>query len=232
MNQFTTNIMLRTLAATILWAGPANANPFQPVTEAQVPSGIEYQYTQPPLLSATALAGKRVAILASHGVEELEITAPYNYLTAQGAKVEILVPSRSPEGVVVSRFLKPTLFVRASATFQQALSQNYDLLVLTGGAWNTQVVKTDLEALHLIVQHFNQGKPIGAICAGTSIFINAGLARGLTMTGSPTVQLDLINAGANFIDQPLVISGNIATSRSPLDAADFVRGLRYLLIGQ
>ncbi len=231
MKKFTTSIMFLLVTAQLGWSATIASTPFQPVRPDQVPSGIEYQYQQPPITNPELLKGKRVAILASHGVEELEFTAPYSYLTAQGATVDVLVPSWTPEGVVASRFLQPTLFIKATATFAQALGKNYDLLVLTGGAWNAQVVRGDNEALTLIIQHYNQGKAIGAICAGTVVFVNAGIARGLTMTGSPPVQQDLINAGANFIDQSLVITGNIATSRSPYDAEDFVRGLRYLLVG-
>lgn len=231
MKQFTKK-MISSLAVIASLATNVRAAVFEPIRPEQVPSGIEYPYVQPPITDRQLLVGRRVAILASHGVEELELLAPYNYLTQQGAQVDILVPSWTPHGIVISRFLKPTLFVRATATFAQAQASSYDLLVLTGGAWNAQVVRTEPEALRLIVNHFNRKKPIGAICAGTAILINAGIARGLTMTGSPPVRLDLENAGAHFLDQSLVISGNIATSRTPYDAADFVRGLRYLLIGR
>lgn len=232
MKKVTPKMILVSLLTLATFEGFAFEGAFQNVKPDQVPSGLEYSYTQPPIDNPRLLNGKRVAILASHGVEELELTAPYNYLRALGAQVDIVVPSWTPEGIVVSKFLKPTLFARATATFAQALQTKYDLLVLTGGAWNAQVVRTDYDALNLIVQHLRQGRPVGAICAGSAILINAGLARGLIMTGSPSVRMDLENAGARFIDQSLVISGNIATSRSPNDAADFVQGLRYLLIGQ
>lgn len=231
MKKLTTKIMLLLMVTTTAWAGTPNSVPYQPIRPDQVPSGTNYEYHQLPISDSQLLRGKRVAILASHGVEELEFLAPYEYLTQMGATVEVIVPSWTPEGIVASRFLQPTLFIKATATFAQALHQNYDLLVLTGGAWNAQVVRSDIEALTLIIQHYNQGKPIGAICAGTVALINAGIANGLTMTGSPPVQTDLINAGARFVNQSLVITGNIATSRSPEDAADFVRGLRYLLVG-
>lgn len=235
MKNLTKTLLSIALFSTLSIQGRAEAltnNPFGPLHPDQVPSGLDYSYSPPPILAPTALLGKRVAILASHGVEELEITAPYQYLTAQGAQVDIIVPSWSAQGIVVSRFLKPFLFTKATATFAQALRIQYDLIVLTGGAWNAQVVRTDQDALQLIYNHYRSGRPIGAICAGTAILINAGLVRNLAMTGSPTVQIDLINAGARFVDQSLVIDRNIATSRSPADAADFVVGLRYLLIGQ
>jgi protease I len=171
-----------------------------------------------------------VAILASNGVEESEITFPYEYLKNLGAKVEIIVPSWTKEGIVASKYLKPTLWVKADATFTEATVRKYDLLVLTGGAWNSQVVRSDAEALRLIKQHYQNKGPIAAICAGSIVLVDAGLSKNQTMTGSPIVRIDLENSGAHYLDQPLVISENIATSRSPNDLEYFVTGIKTLLI--
>jgi protease I len=93
------------------------------------------------------------------------------------------------------------------------------------------VVRTDDDALKLIQTHYAARRPIAAICAGTIVLVNAGLSRGLLMTGSPPVSKDLQNSGARYVDNAAVFDRGILTSRSPDDLAHFVTGLRYLRIG-
>lgn len=222
------------LLSTLIFIGAvqARADIFSPVNAQQVPRGTPPKVRLPPVESPNLFRGKNVAILASHGVEESEIRFPYAYLTSRGANVEVLVPSWTPNGITASQFLMPSAFVQASGTFKQGLTKKYDLIILTGGAWNAQVVRTDEEALALIRNHYRNRGPIAAICAGTSVLINAGLTRGLTMTGSPPVRQDLQNAGAYYQDKPLVADKGIVTSRSPDDLEYFVIGLRGILIGR
>ncbi|MBK7962029.1 MAG: DJ-1/PfpI family protein [Bdellovibrionales bacterium] len=210
------------------WATPPQ-DIFSPVKDTQVPSGLEYPVKQPTITDPNLFKGKHVAILASHGVEESEITYPYEFLIRRGATVDILVPEWTKEGIVASKFLKPTLFVKASSTFNEAMAKNYDLLILTGGAWNAQVVRSDSQALDLVSKHFHRGRALAAICAGSSILINAGISKGRTLTGSPVIRTDLENSGAHYIDQAKVINGNLLTSRSPNDLPEFVEGLQQLL---
>jgi protease I len=203
---------------------------FSQINSQQIPQGTPPKVQQPPVESSQLFQGKRVAILASHGVEESEIVFPYMYLSQRGAQVDILVPDWTPEGIVASRFLMPSLFVKATGTFSQGLQVKYDLLVLTGGAWNAQVVRSDDKALNLVRAQYQKGLPLAAICAGSSILINAGLTRGNKLTGSPVIKQDLINAGANYQNIPLVIDRKLVTSRSPDDLGYFVQGLKYLLL--
>lgn len=220
------------LSALFAFALQSQADVFSPINAQQIPRGTPPKVTQPPVENPNLFRGQSVAILASHGVEESEIRFPYTYLVSRGAHVDILVPSWTPQGITASQFLMPSLFVKATGTFQQALRKKYDLIILTGGAWNAQVVRSDNEALTLIRNHYQNRGPIAAICAGTSVLINAGLAKGLMMTGSPVVRLDLQNAGAVYQDKPLVTNKGIATSRSPDDLEYFVVGIRQLLIGR
>ena len=227
--------IIKKLTATALLSSAlfqASAGVFEPVRDEQVPAGDPYAVVQPPIESPQLFKGKRVAILASHGVEETEIVFPYTYLSDRGAKVDVLVPDWTPKGIVASLFLKPTIWVKASGTFSQGQSQEYDLVVLTGGAWNAQVVRSDPSAIKLITDHFLKDKPLAAICAGTSVLINAGIAKGTRLTGSPVVAPDLINAGAKFADEAAVVDGNLLTSRTPNDLPAFVNGLRKQLIGR
>lgn len=217
---------------SLLIALQAKANVFSPIQQGQIPVGDQPKVVQPQIENPELFKGKVVAILASHGVEESEITFPYNYLVQRGAQVEILVPNWSANGVTATRFLAPSLFVKATRTFQQARGRSYDLLVLTGGAWNAQVVRTDEDALAIVRSQHLQNRPIAAICAGTSILINAGLTRNLIMTGSPVVKLDLQNSGAKFQDSAVVISQKIVTSRTPDDLEAFVFGIKQVLTAQ
>ncbi len=209
---------------------------FSPVKDSQVPSGEIYNITQPPVENPQLLSGKHVAILTSHGVEKNEIMFPYEYLIQRGAQVDILVPNWvDGGGIVAVDFLKPTVFVKSSGTFHDGLNNKYDLLVLTGGAWNAQVVRSDSQALELINDHYSKNhRPLAAICAGTSVLINAGLAKNTKLTGSPVVMIDLQNAGALVVDEAQVFNekGDLLTSRTPNDLPQFVDGIRKLLLGQ
>lgn len=210
----------------------ANANIFSPVKRDQIPKGTPPQISLPPVEDANLFKGKHVAILASHGVEESELTFPYYYLTERGASVDIVVPSWTASGITTSQFLMPSLFVKATTTFREAQNTDYDLLVLTGGAWNAQVVRSDEDALRLIKTHYQYQKPVAAICAGAIILVNAGLTKGLVMTGSPVIKMDLENSGAVYKDESLVMANGVFTSRTPDDLPYFVRGLRRALIGR
>ena len=222
---------LKTVFLLTLWVSSLMASEvISPIKESQVPSGTVYPIQQPAVESAELFRGKKVAILASHGVEENEIVFPYTYLTQRGAQVDILVPSWTAEGITAVQFLKPTLWVKGSATFAQALDRKYDLMILTGGAWNAQVVRGDAEALKLIKTHYQQGRELAAICAGTSVLINSGIAEGTRLTGSPGVAIDLIHAGAHFVNEAAVREGNLLTSRDPNDLPAFVEGLKAQLL--
>ncbi len=225
-----TTITLFTLLASLTTAPLAHASVIGPIQDEQVPAGMGYAVSQPPVEDSHMFEGKKVAIFASHGVEEEEILFPLNYLKARGASVDIVVPSWTPQGIVISRFLKPTLWITADQTFKSAFGKRYDLIVLTGGAWNAQVVKSDIEALQLITYHYRSGRPLAAICAGTEILISATLVSGQAVTGPFYSRSNLNNAGGHFTDQPAVFSGNLLTSRDPNDLVQFSEGLKQLLM--
>jgi len=221
----------KTLLLMALLSVPLMANDvISPIQDYQIPAGDPYAVTQPAVESADLFRGKKVAILVSHGVEETEMVFPFTYLTDRGADVEILVPSWTPRGVSAVQFLKPTLFVKATATFAQGWNRHYDLVVILGGAWNAQVVRGDADALKLVRRQYDEGLPLAAICAGTSVLIDAGIAKGTRLTGSPTVKIDLINAGAEFVNEAAVWDRNLLTSRDPNDLPAFVQGLKTQLL--
>lgn len=215
----------------VLSAGGVDASSlFSPIQDSQVPSGMAYDIHLPVARDPLQFQGKRVAILASHGVEESEIVFPVEYLEQRGATVEVLVPEWSKEGIIASQFLKPSLFVKGTKTFAEGIGTDYDLVVLTGGAWNVQVVRNDKAAIDLVKSQVSKNRPLAAICAGTTVLINAGLAQNLVMTGSPAVRIDLENAGAHYIDQATVVAGKILTSRTPNDLPEFVQAFDRLIL--
>lgn len=195
---------------------------FTPVTRMDAPAGITYDVKQVPVTNPHEFAGKSVAILAAHGVQESELTYPYEYLKARGAKVEILIPPWSEGKILGVSYMKPTLWIKGSATFAQGLIKDYDLIILTGGSWNSNVVRKDPDALKLIVQQNQKRGLIAAICSGSQILIDAKLARNTRLTGTESIAIDLKNAGGTYLALPAVVDGNIITGRGPAEVKEFM----------
>lgn len=206
-------------------AANAQSSMFSKVNPKDVPAGLTYTAVQPPVYDPDQFKGKRIAILAAHGTQESELVFPYEFLKARGATIDIVAPSWSEGRVLLVQYLKPTLWVKANESFASAARKNYDLVVLTGGAWNSTVVRNDDDALTFIRNHFGKHRPIAAICSAAQILINSGIAKGRALTGTSTVKLDLVNAGARYIDQPVVVDQHLITSRSPDDLVPFVSAI-------
>jgi protease I len=197
--------------------------------------GMKYNETQPHVESKTSLKGKRIGIIASHCFEEVEVTYPYIYLTNRGAQVEILGPWWvTDRKIAACEFVRVTKFVPMDLSFTDAVKKNvtYDLLVVAGGVWSSTVVRNDGDAITLIQNQYNSGRLLSTLCSGTTVLINAGLAKNKNLTGSPAIAIDLKNAGANYLDQPAVRHGNLITGRSPQgnDTLVFSEALRDALI--
>jgi protease I len=171
------------------------------------------------------LDGKRVAILVADGFEQVELTGPKEALEAAGAETEIISPAekrvRGWEGEDMdwgNRFKVDVRLAEASA-------RNYDALLLPGGVMNPDKLRQHPEAIEFIRQFVNSGKPIGAICHGPWTLIEAGAVKGRRMTSYPSIKTDLINAGANWVDEEVVVDNGIVTSRKPSDIPAFNRKL-------
>jgi protease I len=171
------------------------------------------------------LDGKRVAILVADGFEQVELTGPKEALEAAGAETEIISPAekrvRGWEGEDMdwgNRFKVDVRLAEASA-------RNYDALLLPGGVMNPDKLRLHPEAIEFIRQFVNSGKPIGAICHGPWTLIEAGAVKGRRMTSYPSIKTDLINAGANWVDEEVVVDNGIVTSRKPSDIPAFNRKL-------
>ena len=145
--------------------------------------------------------------------------------------MEIVGPAWAEGRILAVRYIKPTLHVSLDRSFAEAIDQDYDMIILTGGAWNATVVRTNSHALDLVTSHYDKGRLVAAICAGPVVLINAGLTENLELTATGSVRIDLENAGATFIDAPVVFSNNILTGRGPSDLQPFGTAIGQALQG-
>jgi protease I len=166
-----------------------------------------------------AINGMNIAILVTDGFEQVEMTGTKEALEREGALTRII--SNKPDTVQgVNGGSKGDQFT-VDLTFDETDPAEFDAIVVPGGAENGKRIR-DIEAAQRLLQGADeQGKPIGAICHGTLLLISAGLAEGRTLTSWPALQDEFRNAGANWIDQEVVVDGNLVTSRKPDDAAAF-----------
>jgi len=171
------------------------------------------------------LNGKRVAILVTNGFEQEELTGPKEALEAAGAETEIVSPAekkvRGWEGEDQDWGSK----FNVDVPLAEANARNYDALLLPGGVMNPDKLRIEPQAIEFIRQFVNSGKPIGAICHGPWTLIDAGAVRARRMTSYPSIKTDLMNAGANWVDEEVVVDKGIVTSRKPADIPAFSRKL-------
>lgn len=170
-----------------------------------------------------SLEGKKVAILVTDGFEQVELTEPKKALDQAGAKTEIVAPT---EGQV--KGWKHTEWgdkFPVDTPLQNARPDDYDALLLPGGVMNPDHLRRDPAVQRFVKSFFDNGKPVAAICHGPWTLIDAGVARGKKMTSYETIQMDLKNAGVEWVDQEVVIDGNLVTSRKPDDIPAFNKAM-------
>jgi protease I len=169
----------------------------------------------------TDLSGKRVAVLATDGFEESELLEPKKALESAGAKVDVVSPE--PGRIRGWRHTNWGTDVPVDTPIADARVEDYDALVLPGGVMNPDHLRTNAQAVTLVRDFYEAGKPIAAICHGPWTLVEAGVVRGLTMTSWPSLKTDLLNAGASWVDQEVVVDRGLVTSRKPDDLAAFNR---------
>ena len=165
------------------------------------------------------LTGKKVAILATDGFEQDELLSPLEALKDAGAETQVV---STTEGKI--KGWKHTDWgkkVKVDVTLAEANAEAYDALVLPGGVMNPDHLRRDPAALEFVKSFFRAGKPVGAICHGPWTLIDAGVVRGRKMTSYETIQTDLKNAGAEWVDQEVVVDNGLVTSRKPDDLPAF-----------
>ena len=162
---------------------------------------------------------KRVAILATNGFEESELSSPKEAMEKEGFVVDIV----SPEGGKIKAWNKGNWSKEydVDKTLSQVSASDYNALVLPGGVMNPDHLRTNKEALSFTKDFFKQKKPVAAICHGPWTLISAGLVKGRTMTSYHSIKDDLINAGANWVDEEVVVDEGFVTSRNPDDLPAF-----------
>jgi protease I len=172
-----------------------------------------------------ALQGKRVAMLLTDGVEQVEYTAPRAFLEQNGAQVTLVSPKGSGDDIQGFNHLTPGDKFKVEMTVRDAKPADFDALVLPGGVANPDQLRLSKEAISFIRQFGEEDKPIAAICHGPWTLIDAGLAQAKHMTSWPTLQQDLRNAGAEWTDEQVVVDGKLITSRKPDDIPAFNQAL-------
>lgn len=165
------------------------------------------------------LDGKTVAILVADGFEQVEMTEPRKALEAAGAKIQIVSPA---EGQVQgwNHDQKGESFP-VDVPVARADAAQFDALLLPGGVMNPDKLRTIPEAVRFVRDLFDQGKPVAAICHGPWTLVEADVVRGRKMTSYPSLQTDLRNAGADWVDQEVVTDKGLVTSRKPDDIPAF-----------
>jgi protease I len=167
------------------------------------------------------LSGKKVAIVATHGVEESEFSRPLQTLKEEGAEVEII--SIRQEKIRSWAEKNWGTEFQVDKSIHDVDSKDYDALVLPGGVMNPDQLRTNEEVVGFVAGFFDDGKPIAAICHAPWTLIETGELEGRTLTSYPSLKTDLTNAGAKWVDQEVVVDNGLVTSRSPKDLPAFCK---------
>ena len=170
-----------------------------------------------------SISGKRVAVLATNGFEQSEREVPVSKLREAGAVVHVV----SPESGEITGWKDKGWgdAVKVDTTLDQASPSDFDALVLPGGVINPDLLRVNAKAVDFIKAFGKEGKPIGAICHGPWLLVEAGLAKGRKITSYKSIKTDMINAGASWEDSEVVTDQGVVTSRSPADLDAFCRKL-------
>jgi protease I len=167
------------------------------------------------------LQNKRIAILVADGFEQVELTEPQKALEQAGAETDIVSPAgREVRGWQETKWGKT---FPVDVSLKKAKAENYDALLLPGGVMNPDKLRMDQKALDFVREFFDAGKPVAAICHGPWTLIDAGVVEGRKVTSYPSIQADLKNAGAQWVDEPVVVDNGLVTSRRPSDIPAFNR---------
>jgi protease I len=188
--------------------------------------------------------GKKIAVIATDGVEEIEVTTVLHYYRTRGAQVDLIAPklpqypahlgiqfpSIRETHIMTITYIAEGGWIKVDRFLDDVTSHAYDAVVVPGGAWNPDTLRADPLAIRFVQKMAADDKIVAAICHGPWVLSDAGLTRGKRVTGWWTIRPDLENGGATFVDEPVITDGNIVTSRAPIDLAAFVEAIDRLLI--
>jgi protease I len=169
---------------------------------------------------AEPLQDKRIAFLvANEGVEQVELTRPWDAVRQAGAQPELVAPE--PGQIQAFEHLDKGEKFEVDRTVNQADPASYDGLVLPGGVANPDILRTIPEAIRFTRAFFEAGKPVGAICHAPWTLVEAGVVAERTLTSWPSLQTDIRNAGGNWVDEEVHVEAGLVTSRKPDDLDAF-----------
>lgn len=188
-------------------------------------------------------SGKKIAVISTDGVEEIELTTVLHHFKSRGASVDLIAPKKPsypnylglqiPEQrathIVTIHYIETAGWIAFDKTLDQAAVSDYDAFIIPGGSWNPDALRADPKVTGLISAAAKAGKVVAAICHGPWVLSDAGVLKGKRATAWWSTRPDLENAGATFVDEPVVVDGNVVTSRAPIDLAPFVHAIGELL---
>lgn len=194
-------------------------------------------------VTASTLKGKKIAVIAADGFEEIELLGPVWYFKQLGAKVDIVAPKYNPAPeryglmypemskthIMAIQYLQPVGWIKFDRTADQIKVEDYDAVFIPGGAWNPDNLRYDKDVIRFIQEFNKSGKLIAAICHAPVVLASADILKGKKLTGYWNIQVDLKNAGGIVVEAPVVTDGNLVTSRHPIDVADFSRAVEAWL---
>jgi protease I len=197
-----------------------------------------------PVKDKSALKGKKIAVIAADGFEEIELLGPVWYFRELGAQVDIVAPKYNPAParygliqpemakthIMAIQYLQPVGWVKVDRTADQVKVSDYDAVFIPGGAWNPDNLRYDKDVIRFIQDFNSSGKLIAAICHAPVVLASADILKGKKLTGYWNIQVDLKNAGGIVEEAPVVTDGNLITSRHPIDVADFSRAVEQWLV--
>ncbi|MFD2366159.1 type 1 glutamine amidotransferase domain-containing protein [Pseudoduganella sp. GCM10020061] len=171
------------------------------------------------------LSGRRIAVLMTDGVEQVEYTRPREFLEQHGASVTLISPKDAGQEIQGFNHLDHGDKFKVDLNVKQANEGDYDALLLPGGVANPDQLRQSAESIAFIKAFADEQKLIAAICHGPWPLIDAGVARSRHLTSWPTLRCDLVNAGAEWSDEEVVIDGRLITSRKPDDIPAFNKAI-------
>lgn len=167
------------------------------------------------------LTGKKIAFLLTDGVEQPELTEPWKAAQDAGAQTVLVSPSENDRIQAFKGDVNEADTFQVDVPVATADPNDYDALVLPGGVVNSDTLRTDQDSVQFVRSFFDAGKPVAAICHAPWILIEAGVVDNRTLTSYPSLQTDLKNAGAEWVDEEVVVDQGLVTSRTPEDLPAF-----------
>lgn len=167
------------------------------------------------------LSGKSIAILCTNGVQQDELTKPWEVARDEGARVDLIAPQ--PGHVQAERHKEKTDRFEVTRTLGQADPYEYDGLILPGGVVNADDLRMQSVAVKFVRTFFDRDKPVAVICHGPWILVEADVVRGRTLTSWPSLQTDIRNAGGTWVDVEVQVDRKLVSSRNPGDLPAFTR---------